>query len=227
MSTVLITGSSKGLGAALAEHFSKYDCNIILHGRNYDDIVNIKNIVEENGSIAHVIIGDLQDESIISELSECAIENNIDVLINNAGLYLNKTFSEMSMSEFKKIINVNLIATVSITHKIFDWFKKNKMGTIINVNSLAGKQGSDGELAYCASKFGLRGFSESLQFDATRHGIRVVDVYLGAMKTGMTGERIDQELFIEPSDAARVIFNASKGAPTLRINEISLNRIRY
>lgn len=227
MATVLITGSSKGLGKALADQFSKNKYNIILHGRSHDDVSDVRNIVERNGSIAHMVVGDLQDQCTIDELSECSIDNHIDILINNAGLYLQKTFSEMSMSEFKKIIDINLIAPVSITHKIFGWFKENNSGTIVNVNSIAGKQGSGGESAYCASKFGLRGFSESLQFEATRHGVRVVDVYLGAMRTAMTRERSDRELFIDPSDAAKVIFEVSKGAPTLRVNEISLSRIKY
>ena len=133
----------------------------------------------------------------------------------------------MSISEFKDVINVNLVAPVSITHKIFGWFKENKRGTIVNINSIAGKNGSDGELAYCSSKFGLRGFSESLQFEATRHGIRVVDIYLGAMKTSITKDREENELFIEPSEAANIIFDIAKEFSTLRVNEISLNRIKY
>ena len=227
MNTVLITGSSKGLGAALAEVFSKNRYNIILHGRNDDDIADVRNLVEKNGSKVHIVSGDLLDESTINNLAECAINNSVDILINNAGLYLNKSFHDMSISEFKDVINVNLVAPVSITHKIFGWFKENKRGTIVNINSIAGKNGSDGELAYCSSKFGLRGFSESLQFEATRHGIRVVDIYLGAMKTSITKDREENELFIEPSEAANIIFDIAKEFSTLRVNEISLNRIKY
>jgi len=227
MKTVLITGSSKGLGAALAVAFSRYQYAVILHGRCSDDVSGVRSILEKNGSTVYTVIGDLLEEETIDELVECAIDNHVDIVVNNAGMYLNKPFSSMRMSEFKDVININLIAPVSITHKIFDWFKKNKQGIIVNINSIAGKKGSDGEAAYCASKFGLRGFSESIQFEATRNGIRVIDVFLGAMKTEMTSNREGTELFMDVSEVSDIVVKLTKEFSSLRVNEVSLGRLKY
>jgi len=103
----------------------------------------------------------------------------------------------------------------------------NGSGLIININSLAGKSGSNGESAYCASKHALRGFSSSIQFDATKYGIRVIDVYLGAVQTDMTKGRKDQEKFILPEDVAKSIFNVSKNYKSMRVTELNLNRSIY
>ena len=167
------------------------------------------------------------EEETIHELVECSIGNHVDIVVNNAGMYLNKSFSSMNMSEFKDVINVNLIAPVAITHKIFDWFKKNKRGIVVNINSIAGKNGSDGEAAYCASKFGLRGFSESIQFEATRYGIRIIDIYLGAMKTKMTSNREGSELFMDASEVSDVVVSLTKEFSSLKVNEVSLSRLKY
>lgn len=227
MKTVLITGSSKGLGAALAVAFSKHQYAVILHGRNANDVSGIRRLLEKKGSTVYTVIGDLLEDKTIDEIVDCSIMNRVDIVVNNAGMYLNKSFSDMSMSEFKSIVDVNLIAPVAITHRIFNWFKKNKRGIIVNINSIAGKKGSDGEAAYCASKFGLRGFSESIQFEATRHGIRIFDVYLGAMKTEMTDNREGSELFMDTSEVSDIIVGLTKEFSSLRVNEISLSRIKY
>ena len=98
---------------------------------------------------------------------------------------------------------------------------------IVNISSSAGKYPSDGECAYCASKHGLRGFARSFQFETNRHNIRIVDIYLGAMKTGMVKDRLDSEKFIQTSDAAELILQVSKDYPSMRINEIDIGRRNY
>jgi short-subunit dehydrogenase len=98
---------------------------------------------------------------------------------------------------------------------------------IININSLAGKSDSPGEAVYAASKHGLRGFSSCLQYDATRDGVTVLDVYLGGMQTDMTKGREGWGKLINPAKAADVIYSLGRKVSTLRITEAEIRRRRY
>jgi 3-oxoacyl-[acyl-carrier protein] reductase len=226
--SVLITGSSRGLGKALAYTFAKNGYNIILHGREWGVLETMRNeIISAYPRKVQIVVGDICNEGTILQLADIAERANISGLINNAGIYMNKGFMCTAPTHFRKIIDTNLLAPILLTHRLFPLFQRKQSGIIININSIAGENGSSGETAYCASKHGLRGFSKALQFDAVKNNIRVIDIILGAMKTDMTNERSDQEKLIEPYDAARLIFKIYGEHNTLRINEISIGRRNY
>lgn len=215
MKTVLITGAGRGLGASLAHNFK--------FSEKYKVILHFKSKLLVTGFFDwKTVKGDLRSAKTISRLAK----HDIDILINNAGVYCNKPFPEMSEDDFRKAIDTNLLAPILLTNALWPTLKKNS-GLVININSLAGKQGSNGETAYCTSKHGLRGFSSALQFDATRDGIRVIDVFLGAMKTDMTKNRKDFDKLIDPKEAAQIILNLCNNYQTLRITEIDISRGNY
>ncbi len=225
--TVLITGASRGLGRELAiefhkgadENFRTEAYELILHSKE-SELLNVTNVIA-------TVNGDLKDEATIWRLVEIVSRKGIDILINNAGVYLKEEFSEVPCNKYREIIETNLIAPIFLTNTILPIFKKKKSGLIVNINSIAGKVGSKGESAYCASKFGLRGFSESIKYEASQNGIIIIDVYLGAMKTDMTKGRKDWDKLIDPKDAAKTIFDLCKDYKSLRINEITINRKNY
>lgn len=225
--TVLVTGASKGLGESLALTFASNNYNIILHGRDEQRLAKVEADVVENGVECDVVSGDITLEQTIDRLYEAAQKRDVDILINNAGIYVKRPFQEMGMEEFRRIIEVNLFAPVALTKRIFPIFQRKRRGLIININSAAGKYTSDGECAYCASKHGLRGFARSFQFEANRDNVRIIDVYLGAMKTDIAKDRIDTVKFIRTSDAADLILRLCKDYPSMRINEVDLGRRIY
>ena len=225
--TVLVTGSSKGLGEQLAKIFSKNNYNIILHGRNLERLKIVKESILEDGVKCDIVIGDLRDINTITALTEIAEIKNIDILINNAGVYLNRSISETSFEDYRNIIESNMLAPIYLIKQLFPFFDKKREGLIININSFAGKNGSDGESAYCASKHGLRGFINSIQYDAVRAGIRIIDVYLGAMNTDMVNGRKDKEKCISTIEAADFIFKFCSEYKSMRVNEIDLARRIY
>lgn len=220
MKTVLITGSSRGLGKALADIFEKNNYNLILHCKN-------SKLLKREGIICDIIKGDIRLENTISRLADIAEKRDVDILINNAGIYMNKQFSDTSYHDFKQVIDINLMAPIFLTHKIFPIFQRKKSGLIININSVASKNGSDGETAYCTSKHGLSGFTKSLQFEVTKSNIRIIDVCLGAMKTDMSKGRKDSKKFIDVYDVADLIFKICKDYSSMRINELEINRRVY
>lgn len=225
--TVLITGSSKGLGRSIAFVFASKGHNVILHGRNEDRLGALRKEISNIGVDCRVVIGDIAEEKTIEALTRCSEEANVDILINNAGIYLNKTVDEMSINEFRKIIEVNLIAPVLLTKNIFPLFKKKSSGLIININSIAGKTSAALESAYCASKHGLRGFMGAFQFESLKYNVPIINIYFGAMSTDMSVEKGDLQKFIRTEEAAEFIYMTSQNYSSMRINEIELLRKIY
>ena len=227
MKTVLITGSNRGLGRALAAVFASNKYNLILHGRDSVLLEKVRTDVFKYDVACEIVEGDLRSEDTISKLVAIAKEKDIDILINNAGVYMNRRFLDMASSDFREIIDINLIVPILLTHKIFPILQEKRSGLIININSIAGKVGGDGETAYCASKHGLRGFANALQFDAIRSNVRVININLGTMKTDMSKGREGWSRFIHPMDVANKIFELCGEYPSMRVNEIDINRRIY
>ncbi len=225
--TVLITGSSKGLGKSLALTFAKSGYDVILHGREERGLAKAREAVLKYGVECDVVRGDITSDVTIDELYEAARRRDIEVLINNAGVYVNEPFQTTCPNTFRRVIETNLIATVLLTRRIFPVFQSKKSGLVINVNSIAGKNGSDGESAYCASKHGLRGFTRSIQLEANKDGVRVIEVYLGAMNTAMAEGRREPAKCIRTEEAADLICSLCRDYPSMRINEIDLSRRNY
>ena len=228
--TVLITGASGGLGRALAFAFAEKKYNLILNGRSNDLLERLCKEIVLNPAYntgCNIISGDICKESTISQIAAMAEDRDLDILINNAAMYINREFVCTAPSVFRKVIETNLIAPILLTHRLFPVFQRKQSGIVININSLAGKIGSEGEVAYCASKHGLSGFSKAIQFDATRYNIRVLNIYLGAMKTDMSKGRIGWNNFMSPLDTASMLVAMCEDYPSLRITEVEIGRRNY
>lgn len=209
MKNILITGCGSGLGKVLSEN--KYH-NIFSHYRSV-----------ENPPV-NSIIGDLRDINVLNSLSQFIDDNNINVFINNVGVYLNGPISEVSDEEMIDVININLISSMLLLKRVYSYFSKKNSGLIININSLAGKTPAANESVYCASKFGLCGFSKSIQLEAIGTGIRIVDLYPGAIKTRMTEDRKNYDSLIDPNDIASLIYDIIGNEKTCYPNEIILRK---
>jgi NAD(P)-dependent dehydrogenase (short-subunit alcohol dehydrogenase family) len=225
--TVIVTGAARGLGQKYALELSKAGALVV--AADINSCEETKKLIQENGNDCLAFELDVTDFNNCKNLISKTLEkfSKIDVLINNAGIYLKKPFMETSMEEFRNVIETNFLSIVSVTKTLFPLFKTKKSGMIININSLAGKDGSESELAYCASKHALRGFSRSLQSDATRHGIRVLEVYLGAMETSMTKTRENKDKLIKSDEVSDIIYNVCKNYDSVRITELNLMRAIY
>lgn len=224
--TVLITGSSKGLGRSLAFNFAANNYNIILHGRDQPAMAEVADEILKKRVVCDAVLGDLSSQKTIDNLYDVAAKRNLDILINNAGMYAHKPFSEMSTKELRRIIEVNLLAPAQLIMKIYPMMKERGSGTIINISSMAATVANEQEVAYCASKHGLRGFTRSFRYEATRHGVRMISISLGAMRTAMTAYREDHAQLIDPFEVAIKIFNACKEYDSLNVEELILRRKR-
>ncbi len=161
------------------------------------------------------VVGDIRYPLTLRALVDFATEGGLDILINNAGIY---------SGEPETIIQTNLSAPIKLTLLLYPIFKAQGSGLIVNINSLAGKVFNDQEAVYCASKWGLRGFMGSFKYEARKHGVNVLDVYLGAMKTDATKNRAGWENFIDPDEAADQIVRLCGDGKTLAVTEVEISR---
>tara|TARA_B100000614_G_C14439975_1_gene449796 strand:- start:293 stop:946 length:654 start_codon:yes stop_codon:yes gene_type:complete len=177
LSKVLITGSSSGLGNHLALYFSEKGHEILLHGRNENNLIRIKNEINKNGSNAEYIVADLSNNEELELLCNKAKKSNIKMLINNAGIICpGLPLKELSYEDIESMIKVNLIAPIKIISNL-----NNILDHVININSMVGLEPKKNRSLYAASKWGLRGFSESLKQEDISY--KILDVYPTNIKT--------------------------------------------
>ncbi|MCJ7587524.1 MAG: SDR family oxidoreductase [Candidatus Aminicenantes bacterium] len=224
---VLITGSSNGLGRCLARKFARDYGKIILHGRKEAQLTQFRDLLNEDyGTQADMVIGDIREEETLLALYTAAVRNKIDVLINNAGVYVYGDPTKTTLADMDSVITTNMIAPMRLTLLVYPIMVAKGKGLIVNINSLAGKTLNDKEAVYCASKHGLRGFMGSFRHEARKHGVDVLDVYLGAMQTEMMLGRPGYDGMMDPDEVADVIAGLCRDSyDSLRVNEIEIGRL--
>ena len=207
---IIITGASRGIGAATARILAK-DHNLVLVARRKNDLQQIADeVIKKHGNVL-IMPCDVTVEEQVRETVKLTEEKfgRIDILINNAGIGSYKRVDEFTLDEFKHIIDVNIIGTFLFTKYVILGMIERKKGQVINVASVAGLSGFKNGSAYSASKFAVVGFSESLREDVKQHGIAVSIVCPGAVNTSFGGKKIQEtvtrEFLLEPEDVARTL----------------------
>jgi short-subunit dehydrogenase len=171
---VLITGASSGLGWYLAQEFARKGHHVLLHGRNFKKLEELKNKI---GFIAEFYVCDLRDQKEVIKLAEFAVEKNVKILINNAGVNCpGKELKDLDLQKINDMIDVNLKAPIILTK-----FMLSVLTDVINVNSMAGLEVKKFRSLYSASKCGLRGFSQSVKLEL--EGVNILDFYPTNIKT--------------------------------------------
>lgn len=179
--TIVITGGSDGLGKSLAKYLSNEN-NVIIVATNEE---KCKIVANDNNCTYKVC--DVANYSIVEKtINEIENEyNKIDVLINNAGLWIQEELDTNDSDRINSVVDVNLLGVINCSKAVIPFMKKNNDGLIININSQAGINHKAERVVYNATKWGVTGFSKSLQDEVAKYGIRVTDVMPGMMKTDM------------------------------------------
>jgi len=187
--TVIITGSSSGIGAGVAVEFAKRGANLILTGRNVDQLNNVKNQCIEAGLKENqvvVVAGEITEEKCQTELIENALKNfnQIDILVNNAGTIVSKPALETSMEIYDRILDVNLRAAVSLSVMALPHLIKTK-GNIVNISSIGGMRPFSPFLFYCMTKASLEMFTRGLAQELGSKGIRANTISPGLIRSNL------------------------------------------
>lgn len=183
MKNCLITGGASGLGKELAMIYSQKGFHVHLAGRHADKLLQAKEAIEAAGGTATAHPLDVTQPDMIEQLAVSFQESNqkIDCLINNAGIGIFGPFSDMTTADIETTFATNVYGPMLLTKAFLPLFSDK--GTVINIISTAGLHGKSYETIYSASKFALRGFTESLQKEFASSSMRFVAAYMGGMNT--------------------------------------------
>ena len=181
-----ITGASSGIGEATAAALSRAGATVALAARRRDRLEALAERLEGPASVHEV---DLSDDAAARSFVEAAYADHgaLHILINNAGVMLLGPVSGADISEWRRMVDVNLWALLVCTHTALPLIERSGGGDIVNLSSVAGRRADAGAAVYNMTKFGVHGFSEALRQEALHAGIRVTIVAPGFVDTELQG----------------------------------------
>ncbi len=181
----VITGAGKGIGKATAELFLREGAKVVLTSRNQTDLEQILDDNENKKENISLIAGDISKEDTINKVVDETIGKygKINILVNNAGFGIFDNLVDSKLDDFDKVFNTNVRALYLLTKGFLPHMIKEQSGTIINIASVAGKQGFATGSIYCASKHAVMGLSRALMLEVRQYNIRVAVICPGSVAT--------------------------------------------
>lgn len=219
---VVITGAGSGLGQALAQQYSAEGYHICLLGRNTDKLKEVGQTLQSDYMVYSVDIANNQQvQQVFLNISKDV--GPIDILLNNAGTGTFDLAEKLQEDSIHQMIDVNLKGTIFCTQAVLDEMKERNSGIIANTISTAGLEGKVTESVYCASKFGVRGFTESLALELKNSNIHVCGAYMGGMRTEFWNgihQKEDIKHLMDPNDVAEIMIHNLKSRKGLSVSDI-------
>ncbi|VED90725.1 3-oxoacyl-ACP reductase [Streptococcus equinus] len=184
---VFVTGSTRGIGLAIAHRFASLGANVVLNGRSEisKDLIDSFN---DYGVKVIAISGDVSQFDDAKRMVDEAIAElgSVDILVNNAGITNDKLMLKMTEADFESVLKVNLTGAFNMTQSVLKPMTRARQGAIINLSSVVGLRGNVGQANYAASKAGLIGFTKSVAREVASRGIRVNAIAPGFIESDMT-----------------------------------------
>jgi 3-oxoacyl-[acyl-carrier protein] reductase len=219
--TVLVTGGSDGLGFSLSKALVAKGATVHIFSRSQANLDKAAKALPS----AHIHQGDVSDpqsvEVVVKKIGQ------IDILVNNAGVWLEGPLQDYSIEEIDKTIGVNLNGVIYATRAVLPSMLKRDDGFILNVSSTSGLIGRNDQSVYAATKFGVTGFTKSLQDDLMKTNIKVAGFYPGGMATKLfakAGNAKDNTDWMNTDEVAEVMVFMLEHDETLLMNQVVLNK---
>jgi len=225
--TIVITGVTSGVGRALSIKFGILGWNVIGLARSKIKLQDLKDSIGDNFVFFEV---DLQDQEAIASTFR-SIESynlNIDILVNNAASFKLKEFVKSSFDDINTIIDTNLKGAICVTLEAVKLMKKsNSSNRIVNIGSVASVHGIENQAIYCASKFGLNGFSEALSQEVIRDNISITSLFPGGINTPLWNHDNpypggDTNQLLAPDDIVNIIEMLAKLEPRVILKNLTI-----
>lgn len=197
MKTVIVTGGSRGIGAAIVKELALKKYNVVLnYNKSEKEAEKIKEELKENDINIEIFKADVSDKKQAKELIEFTLNKfkNIDVLINNAGIDQIKPFMEITENDWNTMFKINLNSVFNCTQEALKNMIHNKKGCIINISSIWGITGASCEVHYSASKAAIDGMTKALAKELGPSNIRVNSIAPGLVNTEMNKELSKEDL---------------------------------
>ncbi len=226
MQNILVTGSSKGIGRAIAITLASDKTHLFIHGRDKKALAETEKLVKEKGASCTQIIADISTTNGCEKIVEVVGGMSLNVLVHNAAIAKVAPVAEHSLDDWNRTIAVNITAPFILTQKFMRKMKRDS--SIVYILSTAAKNAYTDWSSYCMSKYALRGFSETLREELRPRGIRVINIFPGAVATdiwnGVPGDWPTEKMMKAEEVAAAVAFAVSCPANVL-IEDITLGSL--
>lgn len=172
---VIITGSTSGIGKAIAIAFAKRNARVVISGRNKENLIETESELKKITSDVLAIQADVSIEKDCVRLINETLNRfgQIDILVNNAGISMRALFTEVDLDVIRKVMDINFWGTIYCTKYALKPILKSK-GSVIGISSLAGIKGLPARTGYSASKFAMHGFLEALRIENLKKGLHVL-----------------------------------------------------
>jgi len=224
--TIFITGGSRGIGLAIAQHYAKNDYNVAICSRDESKLREAELSLNNIGSgRVLALICDVSKRTEIARVAE-SVRNEfgqLDILVNNAGVFIPGKISEEDEEVFELTMKINLDSTYYMCKEFVPGFIQRKSGSIFNICSTASKNAYPNGGSYAISKHAQLGLTKGLRQELIEHGVRVTAVLPGATLTdSWAGADIPKERFMMAEDIAQAVFDCSQLPARTVVEEIQL-----
>lgn len=189
--TVIVTGSSAGIGRAIARQFGSKGANLVVNSRSYERAGRTAKEIRDDGSDAIAVEADVTDYQAVEELVDSAIEEfgRLDVMVNNAGMTIIDKATDLSPEEWRQVIDVDLTGVFFGSQVAGrQMIEQDSGGSILNISSMMGEQGYHMRAPYCAAKAGVNNLTRTLAVEWAEHDILVNALAPGFIKTNITDQ---------------------------------------
>ena len=228
ITTALVTGATQGIGRATAFALGRAGYRVGICARTAATVDALVRELEGEGIRAAGAAADVSDPAQVSDAVGriVGVLGEVGLLVNNAGVLIARLFEELTLEDWETTMATNLRSLFLVTRAVLPAMRRRREGTVVNVASLAGRNGLVGGTAYAASKHGVLGFSRSLMLEVRKEGIRVIAVCPGSVDTGMLRDqpllKSDPERILRPEDVAQAILHAVQLPARALVSELDI-----
>lgn len=228
---VWVTGASSGIGRAIAEKFSQEGCTVVVTARRKSRLEEIVRGIKLNGREAKAFVCDVSSERSVFSTAKKIQEKygTIDVLINNAGATVFKSFLDTPTKDYDNVIDTNLKGPFLCMKAVLPQMIKKKSGHIINILSVAANTTFENSSVYSASKAGLQAMATCIRKEVRVHNIKICNIYPGAVETDMWDIKARREFsdrMMAPADIAGITYDVYNKPANVLIEDIIIRPAR-
>lgn len=222
---IVITGASKGIGKAIAEKFVAEGCNVFICARTESELIETVQDLSAINNIVKIFysVVDLSVRKQVSDFANDIIREfgRVDVLVNNAGVFLGGSLATEAEGLLEKMMETNLYSAYHLSRALLPGMINHKSGHIFNICSVASHQAYPNGGSYSISKYALLGFSKNLREELKPLGIKVTSVSPGAtMSDSWRGSMVSEDRIMQASDIAEMIWSISQLSPQAVVEDI-------
>ena len=206
----IVTGASTGIGHSIAQAFAAEGAKVVLAARRREKLETLAEEIKRAGGTALVVQTDVTSEEDVIELFRATVKqyDRVDILVNNAGTAVGKPTDELTLAEWRKVIDCNVTGAFLCSREAFKLMKAQRSGRILNIGSISSQRPRPNSAPYSTSKFAIEGLTHSLAVDGRQYGIAVSAMHPGNVATEIWGAHTElvkeREGMMPAEDVARL-----------------------